>query len=126
MLTFRVGGEYSRADVKDLAGVGRAAKGGPWDTGIVEHEGEFLIFANVGAAGRTGHDYNNRWEGNSLRWYHKQGSNIEWPSVKKLLSGVGPVHVFWRSSNSDPFKYAGRAKPREVIERSPVEVVWVF
>ena len=54
MLNFRIGGKYSRADVKEIAGVGRAAKGGPWDTGIVEHDGEYLIFANVGAAGRTG------------------------------------------------------------------------
>ena len=126
MLTYRVGGNYSRADVKELAGVGRAAKGGPWDTGIVEHDGEFLIFANVGASGRTGHDYDNRWEGDSFRWYHKRGSNIEWPSVKRLLRGESPVHIFWRGSNSAPFEYAGCAKPREVLDSSPVEVVWEF
>lgn len=126
MLNFKNGGKYSRADVKEIAGVGRLAKGGPWDTGIVEHDGEYLIFANVGAAGRTGHDYNNRWERDSLRWYHKRRSNIEWPSVKRLLGGVGPVHIFWRSSNSAPFEYAGCAKPRKVLASSPVEVVWAF
>ena len=126
VLNFTIDNRYSRADVKELAGVGRTAKGGPWDTGIVEHDGEFLIFANVGTKGRTGHDYDNRWEGESLRWYHKRRSSIEWPSVKSLLRDASTVHVFWRSSNSAPFQYAGRAKPLEVHDRSPVEVVWSF
>ena len=126
MLNFNVGTTYSRADVKELAGVGRTAKGGPWDTGIVEHDGEFLIFANVGTEGRTGHDYDNRWDGELLRWNHKGGSKIEWPSVKRLLRDESTVHVFWRSSNSDPFEYAGCAKPIEVVDSSPVEVVWSF
>ena len=39
MLSFEIGSKYSRADVKELAGMGRNAKGGPWDTGIVEHNG---------------------------------------------------------------------------------------
>ena len=126
MLNFKIGNSYSRADVKELAGVGRTAKGGPWDTGIVEHDGEFLIFANVGAAGRTGHDYNNRWDGELLHWYHKRGSRIEWPSVKGLLRDESTVHVFWRTSNTSQFEYAGCAKPLEILDRSPVEVRWSF
>lgn len=126
MLNFKVGNRYSRADVKELAGVGRAAKGGPWDTGIVEHDGEFLIFANVGTEGRTGHDYDNRWEGEVFHWNHKGGSTIEWPSVKKLLRAESTVHVFWRGSNSEAFEYAGCAKPIEAVDSSPVEVVWSF
>ena len=126
MLNFKIGSKYSRPDVKELAGVGRNAKGGPWDTGIVEHDGEFLIFANIGTEGRTGHDYDNRWEGWALRWYHKSRSRIGWPSVKRLLRDVSTVHVFWRSSNAAPFEYAGYAKPLEVFDRSPVEVLWSF
>ncbi len=126
MLEFRTGSEYSRADVRELAGVGRNAKGGPWDTGIVEHNGEFLIFANVGTEGRTGHDYDNRWEGELLRWYHQMRSHTGWPSVKRLLEDSSTVHVFWRSTNSAPFKYAGRANPFEVRDSSPVEILWSF
>lgn len=126
VLNFNVGSTYSRADVKELAGVGRTAKGGPWDTGIVEHDGEFLIFTNVGTEGRTGHDYDNRWKGELLRWYHKRGSRVEWPSVKKLLLAESTVHVFWRSSNSDSFEYAGCARRTEVFDNSPVEVLWSF
>ena len=72
MLIFEFGKSYSRSDVRDIMGVGRDSNGGIWDTRIVEHNGEFMIFANVGTEGRTGHDYDNRLEGGfSLRWYHR-------------------------------------------------------
>ena len=126
MLNFKIGSKYSRADVKDLTGIGRNAKGGPWDTGIVEYDGEFLILTNICAKGRTGHDYNNRWEGELLRWYLKRRSRIDWRSVKRLLRGESTVHISWRRSNLAPFEYAGYAKPLEVLDRSPVEIVWSF
>ena len=126
MLSFRVGAEYSRADVKELAGLPRYAKGGNWDTGIVEHNGEFLIFANVNTSGRTGHDYNNGWEGELFRWYHKSGSHLRWPSVQRLLAQESIVHIFWRESNSEPFKYAGSAKVYCHRDTSPVEIIWSF
>ena len=126
MLRFEIGHKYSRADIKELAGLDRNAKGGPWDTGIVEHDGEFLIFANIGTEGRTGHDYDNIWEGDLLRWYHKGRSRIDWPSVKGLLGDASVVHVFWRSSNAAAFEYAGHAKPVEVIDATPVGVLWSF
>ena len=77
MLTFTVGQTYSRADVKEHAGVGRDTQGGQWVAGIVEHDGEFLIFANVGVPGRTGHDYPNRWEGNHFHGSHQNRSTSE-------------------------------------------------
>ena len=126
MLSFEPGSKYSRADVKQRAGLRRNVKGGPWDTGIVEHDGEFLIFANVGTEGRTGHDYDNRWEGHLFRWYHKRGSHLSWPSVKRLLEDESIVHFSWPASNAAPFEYAGYAKAIEVIETSPVEVLWSF
>ena len=76
-MRFQIGDKYSRADLKELFGVGRNVKGGPWDTGILEHAGEFVVFANVGTGGRTGHDYANVWEGDLLHWYHKRGSVVE-------------------------------------------------
>ena len=126
MLSFGIGAAYLRSDVKELAGLDRDAKGGPWDTGIVEHDGEFLIFANVGTEGRTGHDYGNRWEGEYLRWYHKQRSQIQWPSVQGLLTIGQAIHVFFRSSNRAPFVYAGLARPQQVLDSTPVEILWAF
>lgn len=85
MLRFDRGSKYTRPDVKERAGLSRDVKGGNWDTGVVEHDNEFLIFANVGTEGRTGHNYGNRWEGSCLRWYHKAGSHLAWQSVQNLL-----------------------------------------
>lgn len=117
---------YARADVKATAGLSRSAKGGDWDTGIVAHDGEFLIFANVGTTGRTGHAYGNRWEGEELRWFHKRGSHLGWNSVERLLAHNAIRHVFWRSDNADPFTYAGLALALEVVDTSPVEFLWGF
>ena len=126
MLIFQKNQKYFRPDVKEMAGLSRTAKGGNWDTGIVEHAGEFLIFANVGTEGRTGHDYGNYWEGRFLRWYHKSRSSLGWDSVQRLLERQGIIHVFWRSSNETPFEYAGNAKAVEVADTSPVEILWSF
>jgi len=124
MLTFERGAKYTRAEVKERAGVPRGTRGGVWDTGVVEHAGQFVIFANVGTRGRTGHDYGNRWEGDCLRWYHKRGSHLGWPSVQKLLEPSASVHVFWRTSNEAPFQYAGRGCVVELADTSPVEILW--
>ena len=126
MLIFEPGAKYTRADVKVLAGLPRNAKGGPWDTGIVEHDSEFIIFANVGIEGRTGHDYNNRWDGNHFRWSHRNGSSLSWSSVKRLNEEGKRVHLFWRDSNSAPFEYAGLATAVQVLDMTPVEFLWSF
>lgn len=124
MLGFDRARKYSRSDVKQQAGLPRGSKGGNWDTGIVEVDREFLIFANVGTEGRTGHDYGNRWEGGHLRWYHKSGSHFGWPSVQRLLESRQLVHVFWRTSNEASFDYAGTATAAEVVDTSPIEILW--
>ena len=118
------GNKYSRADLKELAGLNRNTNGGPWDTGIVEWKSQFLIFANVGESGRTGHQYNNKWEGLFFRWFHKSGSCLSWPSVQRMLHTDSAVHLFWRSSNRSLFEYSGRVFAVNVESTSPVEVLW--
>jgi 5-methylcytosine-specific restriction protein A len=126
MLQFVVGDEYSRDDVKERAGLVRGARGGPWDTGIVKHGDEFIVFANIGIEGRTGHDYPNRWEGDLLFWSHQTRSKLSWPSVKELLEPERVVHVFCRDSNPEKFKYSGRAQAISAHDGPPVNVLWSF
>lgn len=123
---FEVGKTYSRSDVKELAGLPRDLKGGNWDTGIVEHGDEFIIFTNVGTEGRTGHDYDNRWEGPRLRWRHKTQSSLAWASVQRLLKSAPRIHIFWRADNTASFQYAGLASAVEVAPSEPVEILWAF
>ena len=116
---------HTRAAITDMVVPSPAAKGGKWDTGILEHNREFFIFANIGTPGRTGHDYSNRWEGLRLRWYHKNGSHLGWPSVQRLVQPGRRVHVFWRETNRTPFEYAGRATPWTIENTTPVEILVV-
>lgn len=124
-LIFESARKYSRSDIGELLGLGKKAKGGIWVSGIIEHQGEFIIFPNVGAAGTFGDDFGNRWEGRCLRWYHKKNSHRDWPSVRRLLD-AGRAHVFWRSSNQDLFEYAGNGAIAEVSGSSPVGILWSF
>ena len=124
-MTFQTHRKYSRADVMELVGLGSQVKGGPWFTGLVEHDGEFFIFASVGTPGRTGHDYGNHWQGEFLRWYHKGGSTTKWPTVKRLLIPGNKIHLFSRSTDRDDFSYHGYGIPVDVVEdSSPVEVLF--
>ncbi len=125
-MQFIPGKKYSRPDIKEIAGLDRSAKGGDWDTGIVEHEGEFVIFSNIGTTGRTGHSYTDHWEGADLWWQHKSSSRLAWPSVTRLLEQGRRVHIFWRVDNDQPFKYAGLGVPLLTRDTSPVEVLWRF
>jgi 5-methylcytosine-specific restriction enzyme A len=125
-MEFEVGKVYSRTVVKEAAGLPRSSKGGNWDTGIVEHRGEFVIFANINSEGRTGHNYGNRWSGSLLQWYHKTGSTISWPSIERLLEPGRRIHVFCRSYNSDPFEYVGLANAEAVRDETPVAILWRF
>jgi T5orf172 domain-containing protein len=124
---FVVGKKYTRADVADLIDYpDHLRSGGAWMTGMTEFDGAFYIFANIGLAGRTGHDYPNRWRGKDLVLTGRTGSKRGQPQLERLLSGEFPVHVFWRSANNAAFTYAGEARAIETNNASPVEIVWTF
>jgi predicted HNH restriction endonuclease len=77
-------------------------------------------------AGRTGHDYNNQFVGNELVWFGKNRSKIETASIQSLISPIGKVYIFTRTSNKDPFMYAGIGKAKSVEDTSPVKIVWEY
>lgn len=101
-------------------------KGGNWATGYDKWAGEFFVFCNIGIAGRSGHDYANRWDGKTLHWFAKNGSRLGQPVIDEMIAGNAPVHVFWRGKDRAAFTYAGRATALTVYDQSPVAVVWSF
>ncbi len=123
---FEIGNQYTRRDVFRIIGIPEDTWGGNWFTGYNVHDGAFYIFANVGSTGRTGHDYPNRWEGSRLRWFAKSGTRLEQPQIQQMLDRHATVHVFWRGDNDRPFTYAGLAHHTDVVDTSPVEVLWEF
>lgn len=124
--TFTVGKQYKRSEIKLAIGLDPNAKGGPWDTGYAEKNGADFIFCNVGIAGRTGHDYDNHFDGSELLWRGKTNSHKDQPTIRRMTSAGAEVHVFWRAEDRDPFTYAGQGTATELFNESPVKVRWHF
>ncbi len=106
-----VGNTYTRVEVQEVIGEPSPSHQGKWGTGYTEHNGEFHIFANIGGAGRTGHDYPNEWDGDVLHWCAKTGTHRDQPAMKRLLSEGTTSHIFTRHHDRDPFTYHGVATP---------------
>ena len=123
---FNKGQTYTRGEVADAIDLPSGRRVGNWATGYASWQGEFFVFCNVGVAGRTGHDYPNKWEGSELTWFGKGPSHRSQPQIKKMTSGESPVHVFWRSSDRSPFTYAGIGKAAAISASTPVKVKWTF
>ncbi len=120
---FVVGSLYQRRDVFQTIGI-EDPGGGPWYTGYVAQGDDWFIFCGVGAAGRTGHDYHNRFLGNDLLWYGKNGSSVRQPSIQGLLAPKGFTYIFCREDNRAPFRFVGAGKAKQIQDVTPVEVLW--
>lgn len=125
MTTFVAGQTYTRTDVLEVLEVDDPG-GGQWYTGLARHGDDHYIFCGVGVGGRTGHDYNNYFDGPELVWHGRTGSKLHQPSIQALISEVGAVHVFFRDDDRAPFTYAGVARVVATKDVVPVEVRWSF
>jgi 5-methylcytosine-specific restriction protein A len=126
MGTFETGGTYTRLDVYDVVGVPAERRRGNWETGYTSFEGEVFIFATIGAPGRSGHDYDNGWDGRQLRWRGKTRSRLHHPSISIMLEPTRRVNVFTRTDNRDPFTYEGLGRVVSTQDTEPVTIVWTF
>ncbi|WP_018235107.1 GIY-YIG nuclease family protein [Ensifer sp. BR816] len=123
---FKVADQYTREQVATQIGMPVERRGGAWDTGYDEWNGQAFIFANVGIAGRTGHDYGNRWEGKNLIWSGKTNARRGQPQIDRIISNSIDVHVFWRGTDRSPFTYAGLGTAIAATDGTPVQVTWSF
>jgi len=123
---FEMGKSYQRSQIRKQLGLDPDAKGGSWYTGYVQHNGADFIFCNVGIAGRTGHDYDNYFDGDDLVWRGKTGSHRGQPTIRRMTSPNSEVHIFWRGNDRDPFTYAGLGKSVDASPDIPVRVRWRF
>lgn len=123
---FKVGSTYTREGIQDMLSVPPNRRSGNWNTGYTRFDSEVYVFCNIGIAGRTGHDYPNRWDRGELIWFGKNGAKGGQPLIRAMTSGAIPVHIFWRSEEYGPFTYAGVGRAVDVRDTSPVEVRWRF
>ena len=119
------GEKYTRKDIFVNLGLNKNMRGGVWFTGYAKDIDDWYIFANIGVPGKTGDDYDNKFENNLFRWYGKNNSHIEQPSIQSLINKNTRVFIFTRTNNKDPkFTFWGEAYAQDVIEEKPVKVFW--
>lgn len=122
---FQIGQSYTRRDVFKLIGV-EDHVGGPWFTGYTSFGPDWFIFCGIGTGGRTGHVYENFFDGDRLVWFAKGSARLEHPTTQDLLNAAGRVYVFYREHDRDPFAFAGLGAPVEISDTSPIRVVWAL
>lgn len=115
---------YTRDDVMRVVGLSHVSKGGNWFTGYTSYDGVHFIFCNIGVAGRTGHDYQNYFDGDDLIWSGKTGSCASHPSIMRMVAQDAETHIFYRRNQRDPFTYGGLGCAAGVGDEVPVRVRW--
>ena len=120
---FQVGKEYVRSEVFKIIGLDDPG-GGNMYTGYATHGDAWFIFCGVGAAGRTGHDHGNYFDGPDLVWYGKSNASLRSASFQRLLAPQVPIYIFCREDNRKPFKFAGLGTAKRVQDAKPVQVTW--
>jgi len=124
MYDFKINNEYKRKDIYKIIGIPEDTKGGNWDTGYNLYKEDFFIFVNIDTAGRTGHDYRNKFDGDDLIWYAKNNTRLHQPQIQKFLNPPGKIYIFWRNDDKKPFTYGGTAKAIDFFDESPVKIIW--
>lgn len=125
---FIIGQQYSKKNIYEILAVPKEKQKGAWDTGYREYKGDIYIFINVGTCGRTGHTYNNYWDGEMLHWEAKRNSNLKQKLIKKITepsTGRG-IYIFIRTNNRDLFQFRGNGKVHRVFDTVPVKIIWTF
>lgn len=125
---FNVNQAYTKKEIYQILDVPIERQKGAWDTGYREYEGNIFIFSNVGVAGRTGHDYNNHFDGELFNWEGKTTSHSEQPLIKRMLNPEGDqqIFLFTRISDKDPFTYEGTVSIKRYYGEFPIKIVWTI
>lgn len=124
--SFTVGNRYTKQDIYAICRVPPERQKGNWNTGYTNYNGDWFIFCGVGVPGRTGHDYDNHFEGDDLVWFGKHGSHIGQDSIRSLLNPNGEIYIFYREADRDPFTFAGIATVKTHRASIPVQITWSF
>ena len=110
---FNIGYEYTRDEVHMYYfGSPYPRKGtGNWTSGYVRPKGtdDLIIFMNINVAGRTGHDFPNKYDPlkNTITWFGKPKTNSKQETFKMIQDGTLTAHFFARWDTTQPFKYLG-------------------
>jgi hypothetical protein len=120
----KIGEKYTRADIWNEYHPGEEfINGGNWRSGYVRQGDDLVIFMNIGVAGRTGHDFDNRVneKTQSIQWYGKPKTHSGQETFKKLISGELKPKFFARwNDNKSPFTYLGEGYLIDYVDQAPI------
>ena len=114
-MRFKTGKKYKRDHIYSIYYPSKPRpKGGNWDTGYVRipEENELVVWINIGNPGRTGHDFDNRYDesNNTIVWYGKPRTHSGQPIFQGIINGKLRPQFFARW-NLEPFwTYIGEGK----------------
>lgn len=96
---------------------------GKWTTGCVGFNEDLYFFINIEEAGRTGHNYNDKFlEDGILEWHGRTGSHIRQPRIKKIINNETKMYLFVRTNNKLPFTYIGLGKCIAYFDEVPAKI----
>jgi 5-methylcytosine-specific restriction protein A len=123
---FEIGKLYTKRDIYQILGVPVEKQRGEWDKGYRVYEDNFFIFSNIGIPGRTGHDYNNYWDGEFFHWEATARSHANQPLMESLLDPgrLSQTFLFTRIGDRLPFTFEGVVCIESVELLRPVKVIW--
>jgi hypothetical protein len=124
---FQTNEQYTKKEIYKILKVPLRAQKGAWNTGYREYKGAIFIFANIGVAGRTGHDYDNHWQGPDLTWYAKTTARLHQALIQKMLDPQTTVYIFTRDDDRAPYIYQGIGTVKRASRNSsPVKLTWAL
>jgi 5-methylcytosine-specific restriction protein A len=123
---FTPNAQYSKKDLYNILRVPKEKQGGNWNTGYASYKGDFFLFCNIGVPGRTGHDYDNHWDGNDLIWFAKSKTTIKQGQIKDLLGGKFNIFIFSRTKSTDKFTFEGNGIIETYKDSTPVQITFTF
>lgn len=122
---FEINKIYTRKDIGEI--LKTSTKGGNWATGYVTFNNELYVFVTIEGAGRTGHNYHNRFlENDLLEWHGKTNSHIGQPLIKKIINNEIKIHIFIRYNDKPQFTYIGLGKCIKYFDESPVRIYFDY
>ena len=122
---YKINKIYTRKDIGEI--LGTSTKGGNWATGYTTFNDELYIFTTIDGAGRTGHNYHNKFlENDILEWHGKMNSHVNQPLIKRIINNDIKVYIFIRYNDKTQFTYIGLGRCIKYFDESPVRIYFDY
>ena len=109
---FNINQKYSRKTVAEKFEdkIFESSRLGKWDTTLVSHDDNLVIFMNINVPGKSGHFFYNNYNRSTkeVNWYGRPGTHSDQPLMQRLIKNQSLPFIFARWNNSDDFTFIGR------------------